>query len=101
MNTSNQASTPQDGMIRLLLTLTRLDSAPPAAPPPASGESMMTEKQLCGFLKVSKRNLFCWRQDGLIPYFKIGRAVRFRMSEVEAALANMKAEPKNPNHKTP
>ena len=57
---------------------------------------MMTERQVCGFLKVSKHNLFCWRQEGLILYFKIGQAMRFRLSEVEAALATMKAEPKNP-----
>jgi hypothetical protein len=35
---------------------------------------------------VSIRNLYCWRMAGLIPYFKIGRSVRFRKSEVDAAL---------------
>ena len=40
--------------------------------------------------KVSKRNLYCWRMAGLVPYFKIGRAVRFRKSEVDAALERMR-----------
>jgi len=35
-------------------------------------------------------NLYCWRMAGLIPYFKIGRAVRFRKADVDAALASMR-----------
>jgi excisionase family DNA binding protein len=42
------------------------------------------------YLKVSKRNPYCWRMAGLIPYVKIGRAVRFRKSEVDAALERMR-----------
>jgi excisionase family DNA binding protein len=52
--------------------------------------SLLTEKQTCSYLNVSKRNLYCWRMAGLIPYFKIGRAVRFRKSEVDAALERMR-----------
>lgn len=40
-------------------------------------------------IRVSKRNLYCWSMAGLIPYFKIGRAVRFRKSELDAALERM------------
>jgi excisionase family DNA binding protein len=43
-----------------------------------------------GYLRVSKRNLYCWRMAGLVPYFKIGRAVRFRKSELDAALERMR-----------
>jgi excisionase family DNA binding protein len=53
-------------------------------------DPLLTEKDACAYLKVSKRNLYCWRMDGLIPYFKIGRAVRFRKSEVDAALERMR-----------
>lgn len=52
--------------------------------------ALMTEKQTCTYLNVSKRNLYCWRMAGLIPYFKIGRAVRFRKSELDAALERMR-----------
>ena len=55
-----------------------------------STDPLLTEKDVCTYLKVSKRNLYCWRMAGLIPYFKIGRAVRFRKSEVDAALERMR-----------
>jgi excisionase family DNA binding protein len=50
----------------------------------------LTEKETCTYLHVSKRNLYCWRMAGLIPYFKIGRAVRFRKSDLDAALERMR-----------
>jgi hypothetical protein len=37
--------------------------------------ALLTEKQTCAYLNVSKRNLYCWRMAGLVPYYKIGRAV--------------------------
>jgi excisionase family DNA binding protein len=52
---------------------------------------LMNEKQVCAYLNVSKRNLYCWRMAGLIPYLKIGRAVRYRPADVEAALNRMSA----------
>ena len=53
-------------------------------------DPLLTEKDACAYLRVSKRNLYCWRMAGLIPYFKIGRAARFRKSEVDAALERMR-----------
>jgi excisionase family DNA binding protein len=53
-------------------------------------EPYLTEKDVCAYLKVSKRNLFCWRMAGLIPYFKIGRAVRFRKADLDATLGRMR-----------
>jgi excisionase family DNA binding protein len=49
-------------------------------------QQLLTEKEACVYLRVSKRNLYCWRMAGLVPYFKIGRAVRFKKSEIDAAL---------------
>ena len=49
-------------------------------------DPLLTEKDTCAYLRVSKRNLYCWRMAGLVPYFKIGRAVRFRKAELDAAL---------------
>ena len=51
---------------------------------------LLTEKDTCAYLRVSKRNLYCWRMAGLIPYYKIGRAVRFRKAELDAALEWMR-----------
>jgi excisionase family DNA binding protein len=53
-------------------------------------DPLLTEKDACAYLRVSKRNLYCWRMAGLIPHFKIGRAARFRKSEVDAALERMR-----------
>lgn len=47
---------------------------------------LITEADACRLLKVCRRQLYNWRIAGLIPYLKIGRAVRFRGAEVLAAL---------------
>ena len=53
-------------------------------------DPLLTEKDTCSCLRVSKRNLYCWRMAGLVPYYKIGRAVRFRKAELDAALERMR-----------
>jgi excisionase family DNA binding protein len=53
-------------------------------------DPLLTEKDTCAYLRVSKRNLYCWRMAGHIPYYKIGRAVRFRKAELDAALERMR-----------
>jgi excisionase family DNA binding protein len=53
-------------------------------------QQLLTEKEACAYLRVSKRNLYCWRMAGLVPYFKIGRAVRFKKSEIDTALSTMR-----------
>ena len=62
--------------------------------PPPPPTQLMTERDVCAWLNVSKRNLFCWRKSGLMPYLKIGRAVRFRAADVQRALDTMTIEPK-------
>lgn len=63
-----------------------MDMQPASPRTEQSLEPYLTEKDVCAYLKVSKRNLFCWRMAGLIPYFKIGRAVRFRKADLDTAL---------------
>ena len=53
-------------------------------------DPLLTEKDTCAYLRVSKRNLYCWRMVCLVPYYKIGRAVRFRKAELDAALERMR-----------
>jgi excisionase family DNA binding protein len=59
------------------------------SPSKPTNYQLMTDKEVSAYLRVSKRSLYCWRMAGLIPYIKIGRAVRFRVNEVEAALNRM------------
>ena len=63
---------------------------------PRAELDLMTEQDLAHHLKVCRRQLYNWRKSGLIPYLKLGKAVRFRLVDVEAALAKftIQNEPK-------
>ena len=54
-----------------------------------SEDRLLTEGEVCEYLRIKPRQLYAWRMQGLIPYIKIGKALRFRQSEVEAALDRM------------
>ena len=57
---------------------------------PRTELDLMTEQDLARHLRVCRRQLYNWRKAGLIPYFKLGKAVRFRATEVAAALERMR-----------
>ena len=57
---------------------------------PRTELDLMTEQELASHLKICRRQLYSWRISGLIPYFKLGKAVRFRVADVAAALERMK-----------
>jgi len=49
----------------------------------------MTEKETAAYLRIKPRQLFNWRMDGLVPYMRIGRAIRYRRSTIDAALERL------------
>jgi hypothetical protein len=51
---------------------------------------LMTEHDLAAHLKICRRQLYNWRMAGLIPYFKLGKAVRFRAADVATAIERMR-----------
>ena len=51
---------------------------------------LMTEQELARHLKICRRQLYNWRVAGLIPYFKLGKAVRFRVTDVATAIERMR-----------
>jgi excisionase family DNA binding protein len=51
---------------------------------------LLTEQELAAHLKICRRQLYNWRIAGLIPYFKMGKAVRFRVTDVAAAIERMR-----------
>lgn len=51
---------------------------------------LMTEQELARHLKICRRQLYNWRISGLIPYFKMGKAVRFRVADVVVAIERMR-----------
>jgi excisionase family DNA binding protein len=55
-------------------------------------EPSMTLSELAAFLSVSNQALYDLRSKGRGPRgFRVGRQIRFRMSEVEAWIAGMEA----------
>jgi len=56
---------------------------------PRADLDLITEQELARHLKICRRQLYAWRMNGMIPYFKIGKAVRFRVADVLAALERM------------
>ena len=57
---------------------------------PRTEIDLMTEQELASHLKICRRQLYNWRVAGLIPYFKMGKAVRFRVADVAAAIESMR-----------
>lgn len=47
-------------------------------------EPLVTARELAGYLSLSASTILDMWERGELPGFKIGRAVRFRPSEVEA-----------------
>ena len=49
---------------------------------------MITRQKLAEHLDLSLRHLDKLTRDGVLPFFKLGRCVRFDVAEVEEALRN-------------
>ena len=54
---------------------------------PALPEGFITKVEVAKRLNKTLRTVDNWMKRGLLPYFKIGRSVSFRWSDVEAHLA--------------
>ena len=68
-----------------------MDENHETTPPPLRTElELVTEEELSSLLKICKRQLYNWRARGVIPYFKLGRVVRYRVGDVLAALERMR-----------
>ena len=48
--------------------------------------ALLTKQQLAKHYHCSMRTIDNWMMEGITPYYKIGRIVRFRLDEVEMAL---------------
>jgi excisionase family DNA binding protein len=49
-------------------------------------EGWVDQKTVVEHLKVSRRTLFNWMQKGEIPHVRLGRGLRFRLSDVDEAM---------------
>ena len=57
--------------------------APPAKPAP---EAFIDKKELAMRVRCCARTIGRWMRNGTLPYYKIGKLVLFKWSEVEAHL---------------
>jgi excisionase family DNA binding protein len=58
---------------------------------------LLTETEACEYLRVRPRQLFNWRMSGLVPFIRIGRAIRFRVTDLDAAIDRMTINPIQPD----
>jgi excisionase family DNA binding protein len=49
-------------------------------------ESWKSKKQMAAHFNVSTRTIDEWMRKGYLPYFRIGRQVRFKKSDVDEAM---------------
>ena len=56
--------------------------------PVLGGERFLTDKELSGMLKVSRRSLQDYRNEGRIPYIQLGGKILYRESDIECQTAN-------------
>ena len=47
---------------------------------------LMSEREVAVYLKASARTIINWRERGLIPYFRIGRSIRYSREQLDRAL---------------
>lgn len=54
--------------------------------PTLNGESFYTDEELSKKLKISRRSLQDYRNEGRIPYIKLGGKILYRSSDIEKLL---------------
>jgi hypothetical protein len=54
--------------------------------PTLNGESFYTDKELAKKLKLSQRSLQDYRNEGRIPYIKLGGKILYKSSDIEKLL---------------
>ncbi len=64
------------------------------------GERYYTDKELAVILKVSRRSLQDYRNNGILPYTQIGGRILYRASDIERTLMDGYKEAYRMNRKT-
>ena len=54
-----------------------------------SGSPLLTDEEACNYLRIRQRQLYSWRMQGVIPFISIGRSIRYRLRDLDAAIAAM------------
>jgi hypothetical protein len=56
--------------------------------PSLNGEHYLTDKEVSGKLKISRRTLQGYRTEGKIPYYQLGGKILYAESDIEKMLNN-------------
>jgi len=88
---SNQLITENNERVKsFFLSLDRISSALErmfsSRKPTLNGESFYTDEELSKKLKISRRSLQDYRNEGRIPYIKLGGKILYRSSDIEKLL---------------
>lgn len=54
--------------------------------PNDTGDPLLTDSEVCNHLRIHQRQLYAWRMRGFIPFIRIGRSIRYRLRDLEAAV---------------
>ena len=57
------------------------------------GSPLLTDEEACNYLRCRQRQLYTYRMQGVIPFIRIGRSIRYRLRDLEAAIAAMTVVP--------
>jgi excisionase family DNA binding protein len=60
----------------------------PGAPAPTSADALVKQIDASTFLGVSRTTIYFLRKNGTLPDVKIGRAVRFRLADLQKIAAS-------------
>lgn len=54
-----------------------------------NGDRLLTDVEACEYLRIRQRQLYNWRQQGFVPFIRIGRSIRYRKRDLDVALDAM------------
>jgi excisionase family DNA binding protein len=54
--------------------------------PIETGSPLLTDEEACNYLRIRQRQLYSWRMLGVIPFIRIGRSIRYRQRDLDAAI---------------
>ena len=54
-----------------------------------SGNQILTDPEACEHLRFRQRQLYTYRMQGVIPFIRIGRSIRYRLRDLDAAIDAM------------
>ena len=70
---------------RLLMSIEKMFES---RQPGAFNDELLTDKEVAYLLKVSRRTLLDYRNNGILPYTQVGGKILYRTSDIERILMN-------------